>query len=379
MTPVEPALRGVLVTALMVLVGAPPVFGFVVFPELERRGIQTGPANRVARRTLRWSALVVLASGAGLAALRAGGVTALVGWAVETTAGWAWLALTGVGLAVVAAGAVRRSRPGVLARGRWLRVSLAGGSAMLLAFCWTRYSAAVDSAALAVGVKFLHMASAAVWVGGLGVLAALPRLLPDESEGDGSARVAAAFVRRFSLLAVAAVTVAFVTGVLIVTWHVPSPAALVTTPYGLALSLKVLLVLGAAGLGGFNRFVVHQRLQRAGGEGGALPGMAVFAALHPEGERDTVASLVRAVRLELAVLLAVVAVSVLLTSTFAPSYEALSVPAPAGGTLLDVGRQTAGAAFDAVFRSALELGAIGIAVLGSLTLGYELGEFSVRR
>ncbi|WP_254535620.1 CopD family protein [Halomarina litorea] len=376
MTPVEPLLRGVLVTALMVLVGAPPVFGFAVFPELARRGLDTAPAARVARGALVWTLLVALASGAGLAAVRAGGIGALGGWSVGTAAGGAWVALTAVGVGLIAVTVARRSAPDALSRRRWLCTVLVGGSAMLLAFCWTRYSSAVDSAALAISVKFLHMLSAAVWVGGLGVLAALPRLVPGEG-GDDAASVAAALVRRFSLLAVAAVTVAFVTGVLIVTWHVPSAVALVTTPYGLALSLKVLLVLGAAGLGGFNRFVVHQHLQHAGREGGALPGLAVFAALHGEG--DAVASLVRAVRLELAVLLAVVAVSVLLTSTFAPSYEALSVPAPTAGALLDVGRQTTDAAFDAVFRSALEFGAIGIALLGSLTLGYELGEFSVRR
>ncbi|WP_254545372.1 CopD family protein [Halomarina pelagica] len=375
MTLLVALLRGVLVTALLLLIGTPPAFALVVFPELDRRGLDATRASRFARRTVAWTVAAALCSAIGLAVLRAGGVGALGGWAVGTVEGRAWLVLAGGGSCLAAATAVRSVRPANLSRGRWLGVVLAGGSVMLLAFCRTRYSTAVDSAALAIGVKFWHMAGAAAWVGGLAVLAALPRYLPDET-GTEPARVAAALVRRFSMVAVAAVTVAFVTGVIIVTWHVPSLAALATTPYGLALALKVLLVFAAAGLGGFNRLVVHQRLRRAGGDAPAVPGLLVLGRSEG-GPADAVASLVRAIRLELAVLLAVVALSVALTSALTPSHAVADLPSTSG-VAVDA-RRAAGATVDAAFRSALEFGAIGVALLGSLTLGYELGEFSVRR
>lgn len=250
---------------------------------------------------------------------------------------------------------------------------------MLLAFCATRYSTAPGSIPLAVGVKFWHMASAALWVAGLGALAALPRLLPTGRMDDiDRPRVAGALIRRFSVVAVVAVTVAFVTGIVIVLWQVP-PGAAVATPYGAALALKLALVLGAACLGGFNRFVVYRRLQWASRDSTpAVPGLLALGKVGDDGEaqaRASVAALVRAVRIELAVLLAAVALSVAITTTLTPPHEAL---APVGSAGTSVGA-TGSTAVDGVFRPALEFGAVGIALLGSLTLGYELGESSDRR
>lgn len=86
---------------------------------------------------------------------------------------------------------------------------------------------------------------------------------------------------------------------------------------------------------------------------------------------DTVSTVARSVQLELAVLIVIVGLSVALTA-MTPSYEMLGPAVVASSTILR------GVAFVG-FAAVLKLGAIGIAIIGSLALGYELGKFGVSR
>ncbi|MDL5360839.1 copper resistance D family protein [Halalkalicoccus sp. NIPERK01] len=382
MEPWNPVFRGVLVTALVLLVGVPPTLSFVVFPELERRGLDTARAHRVAL-----SVITVTLIGAGLAAsaLAVGNAGAsemeFLAWASSTVAGWAWGTLVVAALVAGALTVGRHTRPGRVSRRLWLATVFVGAFAMLVAFCWTRYSVAIESPAVAILVKVGHMTGGALWVGGLMVLAVLPALVPRDANADADAAIEVeraelvlSTVRRFSLIAVSGVTLAFATGAVIAAWHVPTLTALVTTPYGILLSAKVGLVVIAAGIGGFNRVVLHEGIAYSVGESNdtaALPGMLTgFGPRIAAG--DAVSAVARSVRLELAILLGAMGLSVALTTAVTPSYELLE---PAVAASSEVVRGVALTEFETL----LELGAISIAVVGSLALGYELGKLDVDR
>lgn len=373
MEPWSPVFRGVLVTALVLLIGVPLTLSFVVFPELERRGLDTARAHRVALSIIGASLI-----GAGLAAsaLAVGNAQssefdAFLTWMGATTAGRAWTTFT---VAVSAVGAVTTGRqvlPDRVSRRFWLGTVSVGALVMLVAFCWTRFSTAVESPAVAILVKVGHMTGGALWVGGLAVLAVLPSLVPRDPDTD-LAQFVLSTVRRFSIIAVTGVTLAFATGVVIAAWHVPTLSALVTTPYGILLSLKVGLVLVAAAIGGFNRVVLHEEIAYSLGESNGmapLPGM--LTGVRPQiAASDAVAAVTRSTRIELAILLLAMGLSVALTTAVTPSYELLE---PAVAASNEVVRGVA----LTEFATLLELGAISIALAGSLAVGYEVGKFGV--
>lgn len=370
-----PAFRAVTVTALVLLVGVPPTLSFVVVPELERRGLDSMRARRAARSLI---AATLIGAGLGASALavgNAGSSTAgsFLAWAGSTEAGGAWVAFV-VAASVGGAATVGRAvSPGRISRRRWLGIVTAGAFAMLVAFCWTRYSVAVESPAVAVLVKVGHMAGGGLWVGGLAVLAVLPRLVVRDDDAETTAFVLSV-VRRFSIVAVAGVTIAVTTGVVIAAWHVPTLDALVATPYGILLSAKVGLVLVAAAMGGFNRFVLHEWIAVSTSEPtdtAILPGMLTVDP--PQiAANDAVATVARSVRLELAVLLSAIGLSVALTTLVTPSYELLEPAATASSEIVRGVSITR-------FATLLELGAIAVGLAGALALGYELGTFDTTR
>jgi copper resistance protein D len=368
--PGTPALRGVLVAALMLLVGAPPTLRFVVFPELERRGLDTTRMHRAALTLVGASLVGAVVAATALAV--EGGTSADVGslgaWAGSTAEGQAWAASVVAASVVGAMTVARRAVPARVSRDLWLEAAFVGALGMLLAFCSTRYSAAIGSPAVAILAKFGHMTGAALWAGGLAVLAMLPALVSRGSDEE-TARFLLSATRRFSMIAVAGVTVAFATGTVIAAWHVPTLGALVATPYGILLSLKVVLVSIAAALGGFNRFVLHERIAysvRESDGAAALPGMltVVGPRIEPSAAVSTFA---RSIRLELAVLVLAIGLSVAITTAVAP-YELVEPVAVASNGIV-------GAVAFVGFAKLLKLGAVGVALCGSLTLGYELGKF----
>lgn len=375
MEPWTPLFRGVLVAALILLVGVPPTLSFVVFPELERRGLDTTRARHGAL-----SIITATLIGAGLAAsalavgnARASEVGTFLAWMGSTPAGGAWTVFIAAAVVSGAVTAGHRASSERVSRRFWLGTVSVGALVMLVAFCWTRFSTAVENPAVAVFVKFAHMGGGALWVGGLAVLAVLPWLVPRDPETD-LARFVLSTVRRFSIIAVTGVTVAFATGVVIAAWHVPTLSALVTTRYGVLLSLKVGLVVVAAAIGGFNRVVLHDEIAYSVGESkgvAALPGM--LTGVRPQiASSEAVSAVTRSIRLELAILALAVGLSVALTTAVTPSYELLE-PAVAASSEVVRGVPLT------EFGTLLELGAVSIGLAGSLAVGYEVGKFGVER
>lgn len=107
----------------------------------------------------------------------------------------------------------------------------------------------------------VHIVSGTVWLGGLALLVALAgtrgRL------GDAAGPLWADLWRRFSLVAMVCVGAVVVSGLWLTWKHVGAVSQLWTTGYGLALLVKVLLVLALVSAGAFNQFWLMPRIVRA--------------------------------------------------------------------------------------------------------------------
>lgn len=111
---------------------------------------------------------------------------------------------------------------------------------------------------LTVIVDALHVAAAAVWIGGV---AQLVWVTPHATRGlTGQAQRAArsAIVRRFSAIALGCVVVVAVTGFARALWEVSAVSQIWTTSYGQTLVVKTLLFAGLIGLGYRNRGVLDR-------------------------------------------------------------------------------------------------------------------------
>ena len=114
-----------------------------------------------------------------------------------------------------------------------------------------------------VGSDIVHLGAGAVWLGGIVALVVAFRSSLDTGTLAG-------IVRRFSDSALLAVGVVAVTGVLMAWIILPTAGELTSTGYGLALLLKVALVLVVVAIGAYNRYrlvpAVDSRQQEAAGE-----------------------------------------------------------------------------------------------------------------
>jgi copper transport protein len=93
---------------------------------------------------------------------------------------------------------------------------------------------------------FLHGVAAAYWIGALPPLATMARRRNDNLP---------LILKRFSSLAVPLVVLLVLSGLPLSIIQLGSPSALIETPYGILLSIKLVLVILLLGLAGLNRFV----------------------------------------------------------------------------------------------------------------------------
>lgn len=156
---------------------------------------------------------------------------------------------------------------------------------------------------VAVGADLLHNWAAAAWIGGLvGLLVLVAPWLARLPEPD-RVPVAAGVVVRFSTLAIAAVVMLVATGTYRALAELGAPADLLDTGYGVALSVKLALFAVLLVTGGYNRLVLHPRLERAAlglrdGDGGAATALRTSVA----AELALVGALMVAVAVMVAVL-----------------------------------------------------------------------------
>lgn len=114
----------------------------------------------------------------------------------------------------------------------------------------------------AVAIDWLHLVLVSLWVGEV-IVAGLLVLRRAPDQGPAGRADCAAYVEALSRSATLALAGIFATG-LLGAWRVlETPQDLIGNPYGTALLVKVGLVLCAAGLGGYNRFVLMPSLLRS--------------------------------------------------------------------------------------------------------------------
>jgi copper transport protein len=342
------------VTWRVISADAHPIHGAFVFSVVQPTGDGRGVASLVRDDDTPGSVLAlqdaVRAVGFGLLLLVAGGIAALVGIVPRTARGASrlWRGITWAALVLALCGAAGIVLQGAAAGGFgigdaldgdviaavletrfgkvWLAQAAAASAIGFLALvayrhAWARFGALVlagwlvvspgsaghaqATGAFSFALDVVHVAAAAVWIGGLAAVVVAVVL-----ERDGRAALAARVVPRFSTVALGAVAALLVTGVIngylqVRAWH-----GLWETRYGVLLLVKSGLVLGLIGLGAANRLRSARRL-RAAADAGATAPTRTFT---------------RIAALELAVAAGVVAVTALLVA--AP--PARVVVAPAG-------------------------------------------------
>jgi copper transport protein len=112
-----------------------------------------------------------------------------------------------------------------------------------------------DVAWLQIGTQLIHIVAVAVWIVGLAMIALVHFRLPRVAPERGSA-LAARVLARFSRVALLAVTVAVVTGVIRSLAEMDDPADLWNTSYGQSVLIKVALLIPIGALALYNRKVL---------------------------------------------------------------------------------------------------------------------------
>jgi copper transport protein len=176
--------------------------------------------------------------------------------------------LVRLGLALLTAAAITAA----VGSGRtWPWWAAAGTGGLLLMTLTGLSHAAATGRLLPLVADWTHAVAAAVWMGGLLGFAVALFSVPLRGLPPGRrAKLCERSVRRFSAVATIAVVVLAATGLYATLLHVPSPQALVDTPYGRALLVKLgllvlVLAMGASnfllgGRGPFGRLIVVELL-----------------------------------------------------------------------------------------------------------------------
>lgn len=139
-------------------------------------------------------------------------------------------------------------------------VSLA---ALLLAGISLTSHAAATGAVLPVVVDWLHLLSAATWVGGLIYLGAILAPMLRRMEAEDRSRLLGPLVQRFSNLALASVSILVATGLYAAWINIPTLKAATTTAYGRTLIVKIALLLPLLTIAAVNLLVMRPRLATA--------------------------------------------------------------------------------------------------------------------
>jgi copper transport protein len=140
-------------------------------------------------------------------------------------------------------------------------------------------------AALLFPANFLHVVAMSVWVGGLASLLLILPAATRELEPPDRSRLLAATLARFSPVALACVGLILLTGIAQAFVYVRDLDNLLDTPYGRAVLIKFVLLVGAlVPLGAYNRYRSVPRLERiaAGGEAPGRAGLFLRRALRGE-------------------------------------------------------------------------------------------------
>jgi putative copper resistance protein D len=245
-------LRGVLLTTQSLTVGGIVFLALLARPLQAELGAGGGEALERCRRLLAWSALAFALTELGFVLLQS---LALAG-TVEISLGNALGAdFAHFGLIAAAASLAAALVASGRLDGRRFLALPALALVILLAQLGSSHAAArLDARLPLAAADFVHMAGAAVWIGGIPYF-----LLALGRAGDG--RAYRRIGRRFSLIAMGAVGLLLAGGIAMALVYVGSLDAIYGTAYGVMVTTKVLLLAGLLGLAAMNYRLV-ERLRR---------------------------------------------------------------------------------------------------------------------
>lgn len=141
--------------------------------------------------------------------------------------------------------------------GGWLALA----TLLLATSSFSGHAAVGRPMVLSVGNDIVHLLSGATWFTGIIVLASLVPWAWKSTEEESRLELMAPMVVRFSNVALIAITIVAVTGVVNSLFDVGNLRDLVEAGYGIALSIKIVIFLGVLGLGGINHFYVRRKLE----------------------------------------------------------------------------------------------------------------------
>jgi copper transport protein len=268
-------MKGLLYLAAVTLMGG-ILFTFLVWnPSLRKAQVPAEdlPEYVQISRGLALAALVILTLLDGLGLLQAGrgGGSAL---------GWPWqpqffsvlfstrvgiLSLVRFGLAMILAG-ILLPRPNRW--NRWLGLAVCLG--LLLTFSLESHAAGGPHPLLPVLADWIHLAGVSVWVGGLFSFLGGMWLIRKLSS-QVRTQLTAVLIPHFTTLAMLSVGVLLLTGVYSAVLHVENLNALLYTPYGQALLLKLLASAPMLALGGINFLFTTPVMRKAAAQPGGSP------------------------------------------------------------------------------------------------------------
>lgn len=143
--------------------------------------------------------------------------------------------------------------------------ALVGAASLWMVALGSHSAAAPGSTGIAIFAQWLHLLAMAVWIGGLihlfGVL---------QTPTGQEKQLLGQLVPRFSSLALGCVVVLAGTGIYQSKLLVGPLQALVTTPFGNSLMIKLILVAGILGIAAINLLMIRPRLQRGLDAAGSL-------------------------------------------------------------------------------------------------------------
>ncbi len=208
------------------------------------------------------------------------GTTVLAGVDVGLVARFALTTVTGrlalveaLGLLAAAVAAVQARRDPLRAPNAWWAMAALAGAA-LVARSLTGHAAAQPAGRdLAIAGQLAHLLAGAAWTGVVGQLLAA-RVVLRGATAPGARRIVAAIVARFSPLAATAAGLLAASGLFAAGRYLDTPAAVLTSAYGLTLLTKLALTLPLLAGAVVNYRLVRPALRGAGDPGPALARLA---------------------------------------------------------------------------------------------------------
>ncbi|HEY3344410.1 MAG TPA: copper resistance protein CopC [Anaerolineaceae bacterium] len=281
-TPAAPgtvAVRSLLYLGLAALAGG-LLFSLLVWEPSLRDAQVSAESELITTYTHTWRTLAAASLG-GIGLVSLVGVLVQAGQAAGSGLVWPWssqaiaiLTDSRYGILVIARLAAGLLLAGLLLApgprwNRWAAVPIVLG--LGLTYALESHAAAQPAPILPVLSDGIHLLAASVWVGGLFLFLAglwsARRLAPDLRT-----RLTAILIPHFTNLALTSVAILTLTGVYASLVDIGSLQALVSTPYGQALLVKLAIAMPMIGMGAYNLLVTTPRMRTAAQQAGGDPG-----------------------------------------------------------------------------------------------------------